>query len=364
MNRDLQSRLFLLALLFALLAGSAIAQHKQTLRFEITFDKDAYTSPITGRAYAIISRDGEREPRFQTGFTGVPIWGKNIDALQPGQAAVIASDVFGYPLESIRDIPAGDYYVQGFVNVYTEFKRSDGHTLWLHNDQWEGQRWNIAPGNLYSDVQEFHIDPAKPQTIRLVCDKVIPPVEIPTDTKWVKRIKFQSKILTDFWGQPIYLGATVLLPKGYDDHPDVFYPVNYHQGHFSLRPPHGFREDDPGENDRRRAGYEFYKFWTSDDAPRMIAVTWQHPCPYYDDSYAVNSPNVGPYGDAIMQELIPEIERQFRIIREPYARVLSGGSTGGWESLALQVFHPDFFGGTWTGCPDPVDFRRFQLQNI
>ncbi|MFC2170332.1 alpha/beta hydrolase-fold protein [Acidobacteriota bacterium] len=96
----------------------------------------------------------------------------------------------------------------------------------------------------------------------------------------------------------------------------------------------------------------------------MIAVTFQHPCPYYDDSYAVNSPNVGPYGDAILEELIPYIEEHFRIIRKPYARVLSGGSTGGWESFALQVFHPDFFGGTWSLCPDPLDFRYYQIVNI
>ena len=77
----------------------------------------------------------------------------------------------------------------------------------------------------------------------------------------------------------------------------------------------------------------------------MIAVTFQHPTPYFDDSYAVNSVNVGPYGDAVMDELIPEVEKRFRVIREPYARILSGGSTGGWEAAALQIFHPDFFGG-------------------
>ena len=93
-----------------------------------------------------------------------------------------------------------------------------------------------------------------------------------------------------------------------------------------------------------------------DGFPRMIVVTLQHPNPYFDDSYAVNSVNVGPYGDAIHQELIPEIEKRFRVIREPWARLLSGGSTGGWEALALQVFHPDFYGGTWSYCPDSVDF--------
>ncbi len=335
------------------------------LKFEVAFPKTAHKGAITGRVYAIITKKEGREPRFQSGFVGVPIWGKNVFELKPGEAAAIDEDVFGYPLESIRDIHPGEYFVQGFINLYTEFKRSDGHTLWLHNDQWEGQRWNISPGNLYSDVLKVFIDPASDEPIRLECNNVIPPVEIPPDTKWVKRIKFKSKILSDFWGQPIYLGATVLLPKGYDEHPDVYYPVNYQQGHFSLRAPNGFRTDDPGEGNRwGRRGQEFYKYWISDECPRMIAVTFQHPCPYYDDSYAVNSPNVGPYGDAIMEELIPRLEKEFRVIRKPYARVLSGGSTGGWESLALQVFHPDFFGGTWTGCPDPIDFRRFQLQNI
>ncbi|MFH1941854.1 MAG: alpha/beta hydrolase-fold protein [bacterium] len=357
--------LFFTAILLITSTGCLNAQEKTRFTFEVSFSANAHNQPVTGRVYAIISRKQDREPRFQTGYTGVPIWGKNVTDLKPNEGAVIDDSVFGYPIESIREIPPGEYYVQGFINIYTEFKRSDGHTIWLHNDQWEGQRWNRSPGNLYSDVEKVRIDPSEPQTIRLVCKNVIPAVKIPPDTKWVKRIKFQSKILTAFWGQPIYLGATVLLPKGYDDHPDVSYPVNYIQGHFSLGAPHGFRETNSDESSqRRRPQNNFYEYWTSDSCPRMIAVTFQHPCPYYDDSYAVNTPNVGPYGDAIMEELIPKIEETFRIIRKPYARVLSGGSTGGWESLALQVFHPDYFGGTWTGCPDPVDFRRFQLQNI
>lgn len=342
-----------------------IEPEKSKLKFKISFAEEVHDQNITGRVYAIITKDDSREPRFQTGFTGVPIWGKNIYNLPPEENAIINDSVFGYPLESIKDIPPGDYYVQAFVNIYTEFKRSDGHTIWLHNDQWEGQQWNRSPGNLYSEVKKVHIDPSKSQTIKIICDQVIPPVIIPEDTKYVKRIKFASKILTEFWGQPIYLGATILLPKGYNEHPNVFYPVNYHQGHFSLRAPHGFREADPdSENERNRNNSSFYDYWMSSVCPRMLAITFQHPCPYYDDSYAVNTPNVGPYGDAIMEELIPYLEKNFRIISKPYARVLSGGSTGGWESLALQVFHPDFFGGTWTGCPDPIDFRRFQLQNI
>ena len=325
----------------------------------------AHEDAVTGRVYVMISDDPSGEPRLQIGTLGIPFFGKDVEGLEPGTAASIDGSVFGYPLASLNDFPPGEYYVQGFVNLYTEFERSDGHEIWMPNDQWEGQHFNRSPGNLFSEVQKLYIDPSKAETIRLECRNVIPPVDIPEDTEWVKRIKIKSEILSAFWGQPIYLGATVLLPKGYAERPDVRYPVNYIQGHFSLSAPNGFRTEDPGEGDPRgRSGYEFYRHWVSDECPRMILVTFQHPCPYYDDSYGVNSPNTGPYGDAIMQELIPKVEEQFRIIREPYARVLSGGSTGGWITLAMQLFNPDFFGGAFSLCPDPVDFRYFQCVNI
>jgi hypothetical protein len=235
-------------------------------------------------------------------------------------------------------------------------------------DQWEGQQFNKSPGNLYSAVGHFHLDPLSGYEIRLTLTQTIPPVQIPADTQYVKHIRIQSKLLTQFWGQPIYLGATVLLPQGYADHPTAHYPVLYEQGHFSLRPPLGFSEERTGSEgpprEGRISGQELYRRWMSNNFPRMIVVTFQHPTVFFDDSYAVNSANDGPYGDAIMQELIPYLEERFRIIRQPYARVLSGGSTGGWESLALQVFHPEFFGGTWTFYPDPVDFSRYGIVDI
>ena len=149
-----------------------------------------------------------------------------------------------------------------------------------------------------------------------------------------------------------FLGATVLLPRDYDES-TISYPVLYRQGHFSSGAPLRFQE-----------GGDLFQEWVKDDFPRMIVVTFQHPTPYFDDSYAVNSVNVGPYGDAILEELIPEIEERFRVIREPWARWLDGGSTGGWESLALQLFHPDFFGGVWSYCPDPVTFTNVEGINI
>jgi hypothetical protein len=343
--------------------------------FTITFPKSIHAAPVTGRAFLILSKDSSPDPRFQIHpfDRGLPIFGRDVNALAPGEPVIIDAAVPGYPLKSLDNLPPGDYYAQAILNVYTEFHRADGHVIWAHMDQGEGQQFATSPGNLYSIPQKFHVDARTGGRHALVLTKIIPPSPLPPDTKWVKQIKIQSKLLTAFWGRPIYLGATVLLPAGYDAHSDVHYPVIYQQDHFGLRPPLGFSEStSPDPPEVREAlkkynietGMEFSSTWTGPGFPRMIAVIFQHPTPYFDDSYAVNSANNGPYGDAILTELIPYLEEHFRIISKPYARVLTGGSTGGWESIALQIYHPEFFGGTWTLYPDPVDFRHYGAVDI
>ncbi len=360
MNRSL----FLMIVLL-LTINFTFAENNPELKFEISFAKSIHSKPITGRVYVMISKTNNREPRSQIGRTGIPFFGLDIINLKPGKSVIIDKDILGSPVESLSEFPDGEYFVQSFVNIYTKFERSDGHVLWMHNDQWEGQRFNTSPGNLYSEVKKVKIDHQNGGTIKLTASKKITPIKVPPDTKWIKRIKFKSPLLSEFWGQPIYLGATILLPKDYEQNPDIHYPVDYIQGHFSLRNPYGFTTEAPGgSSSRARRGYEFYQSWVKDNFPRMILVTFQHPCPYFDDSYAVNSVNCGPYGDAILGELIPRIEEQFRVIREPYARILEGGSTGGWEAIALQIFYPDFFGGAFGYCPDPVDFRDVEGFNI
>jgi hypothetical protein len=343
-------------------------------KFEVSFPAAAHAEAITGRVFVMISSKDKPEPRLVAGSGGDSgvLFGTDVDGLPPEQAAVIDGRTFGAPMHSLKEIPAGDYFVQAIMNVYTEFHRADGHTVWLHMDQWEGQHFNRSPGNLYSDVQKVHLDPAAGYDVKLSLTNVIPAVQVPADTPWVKHIKIQSEMLTKFWGHPMYIGAVVLLPKGYDEHPNVKYPVIYEENHFSLRAPFGFATEEqkvPAEmrarltDLNRETGYEFQQSWTSENFPRMIAVSFQHPTPYYDDSYAVNSANNGPYGDALVKEMIPYLEAHFRMIAKPYARVLTGGSTGGWESLGVQVFYPDFFGGTWTLYPDSIDFRRYGTVN-
>ncbi|HKV49688.1 MAG TPA: alpha/beta hydrolase-fold protein, partial [Gemmatimonadaceae bacterium] len=359
-------------------ASPAAAQHGGPV-FDVSFPASAHQGPITGRVLLFLATDSTPAPRFQGGALGSngPVFGADVSQLAPNANARLDGATAGFPVAKLGDMPAGDYYAQAVMNIYTQVHRADGHTIWVHLDQWEGQQYGSSPGNLVSSIVRVHVGAHTSGVTHLSLTTVIPPVEVPADTKWVKHVKIQSALLTKFWGHPMYLGAVVLLPKGYDEHPDVQYPVDYEQDHFSLAPPYHFQEEavEPADSNvvghrawvvnlRRVEGYRLYQDWTSDSFPRMLMVTFLHPTPYFDDSYAVNSANDGPYGDAIMTELIPYIESHYRIIRQPYARVLSGGSTGGWESLALQVYHPEFFGGAWVYYPDPIDFRQWALIDI
>ena len=208
----------------------------------------------------------------------------------------------------------------------------------------DGNDLFVSPGNLISTPVKLHLDPVAGGTFTLQLDQVLPPLQPvppggttqqgnPTDSAHVKHIKIQSKLLTRFWGQPMYIGANILLPRDYDSkrarHQD--YPVIWHQTHFPSRNPFGFVED--GSN-------AFSQFWLSKDAPQVIVVEIRHENPYFDDSYAVNSANLGPYGDAITKELMPAVDKAFRTIDARWARTITGGSTGGWETIAQQVFYP------------------------
>ncbi len=352
-------------------SGPSSVPPETDLRFEVAVAPELQDSTQDGRLILLISTQDDPEPRFQRLRSEDPpqIFGVDVDGLTPGESAILDGSSRGYPLEALAQVPPGDYYAQAVLNVYTTFHRADGHTIKAHMDQWEGQQWNRSPGNLVSTVERVHVDPGRADVIHLTLDRRLPPLDPPEDTDYVKHIRFRSEILSEWWGHDMDLGAVVVLPAGFDEHPDAHYPVVYWQGHFpsTFR---GWRETPPEEDltgsalARAESEYRFFQDWTSGRLGRFLLVFLQHPTPFYDDSYAVNSANNGPYGDALTQELIPRVESEFRAIGEPWARALSGGSTGGWESLAWQVFYPDMFNGTWSFCPDPVDFRYFQLVNI
>lgn len=364
------------------------APAQQSMRFRVTLTPAAagaiadlgLETPVNGRVYVIISRTDQREPRQQTGLTGVPLWGMDVSGLAAGDSVLIDSTdeaVFGYPFDTFAEIPNGSYFVQAFLNVYTTFERSDGHVVQIHLNSGAGQSPFRAPGNAHSAVEEVRFSARSPREVALEISQVNPPGEPmrpgevlqqgnPRDTERVKFVKIRSDVLSEFWGHDMYIGANVLLPAGYDEDTGTYYPTMYSQGHFpGGRAPFGFRE--PGDAGDGRGGGRsagVRDFWLSPEAPRMIAVSIRDANPFYDTSYSVNSANVGPYGDAIHNELIPYLESRFRMIPEAWARTLSGGSTGGWEAVAMQVFYPEVYGGTWGWCPDSLDFNYYQIVNV
>ncbi|MGO9713898.1 MAG: alpha/beta hydrolase-fold protein [Polyangiaceae bacterium] len=363
------------------------------LRFSVSFPSSLSATSIDGRLLVVLAKSDAEEPRKQISDRDgtAQVFGIDVDALGPGQAAIIDGGALGYPIASLDAVPAGDYFVEAVLHRYETFKRGDGHTVKLPPDRGEGQDWRKAPGNLVSVPRKIHIDARAPggeQRIELA--QALPELPPVPDTKYVKHIVLQSERLTKFWGRPTFLGAIVVVPEGWDTHPNAHYPVVINHGHFEREP--GWREKpaDPAlpaadlEGIRRHCpnghegkectkyGYErftqeteyaFFQKWTGKGFPRVLDVTIQHANPYYDDSYAVNSENVGPYGDAITYELVPYIEKTFRGLG-PWARGMMGGSTGGWESLAAQVFYPEEYNGAIANCPDPIDFDEYTTIDI
>ncbi len=372
----------LLAVLLSLPFHGVLGQAPPAPRFTVTLPPASGGAPLDGRLLIFISTDSAGEPRNQLGdsYRTAQVFGVDVEGWRPGETRVVDARAFGYPIASLGDLRPGRYRVQAFLNRYETFRRSDGHVVKLPPDRGEGQQWNSKPGNRYSHPAPFTHD-GRTRDLRLTLDQTIPPVEDfeKQQTKYVKYVRIRSEKLSHFWGRDMYLAAWVLLPEGFDAHPDARYPLVVNHGHFpssvdswretppdsTLAPDYSARFDLRGYNRiQQEYAWQFYKDWTGPGFPRVLLIEIQHPTPYYDDSYAVNSANNGPYGDAIQYELIPEIEKRFRGIGQGWARFTYGGSTGGWEAMAVQMFYPDEYNGAWIACPDPIDFRAYTVVNI
>ncbi|MEO5822997.1 MAG: alpha/beta hydrolase-fold protein [Vicinamibacteraceae bacterium] len=346
----------------------------------VTLGASVTTGPVDGRLLLLLSADATAEPRVQieAGPKTQQVFGIDVDGWQPGETKTIDADVLGYPRASLRDVPPGEYRVQALLHRYETFRRADGHTVTLPMDRGEGQQWSRAPGNVYSTPGTVRVG-ADGIAVQVTLDQVIPPIADPPTTKYIRHERIQSERLTRFWGRPMFLGAHILVPEGFDAHPDARYPLVINHGHF----PHsidGFRETPPDPNVKceyserfhldcynriqDEQAHQLYKDWTAPGFPRVLVVEIQHANPYYDDSYAVNSANLGPYGDAIVHELIPYLEKKYRALGTGWSRFMYGGSTGGWEAMAAQIFYPDDFNGAYVACPDPIDFRAYTVVDI
>jgi hypothetical protein len=367
--------------LVGLVAGLCVSAGAQTV--SVRFPAAVSGKALDGRLMVLLSNDPSEEPRMQINDTmaSQQVFGVTVDGMKPGQTVVVADEggdgISGYPRATLKDVPAGDYTVQAVLNVYETFHRGDGSVVKLSADRGEGKQWSVAPGNLYSKPVKVHVGPGTKLEISM--DQVMPEIKPEADTKYIRHIRIQSALLTKFWGRPVYLSAVVMVPWGFDEHPEARYPLIVAQDHFvsefddfrteppdaNLKPVYSERFHLAGYNRiMQEEAYKNYQEWIAPKTPRMLIVKLQHANPFYDDSYAVNSANVGPYGDAIETELIPAIEKQFRGIGQGWARFLYGGSTGGWESLAVQMFYPDHYNGTFVACPDPVDFHAYMTRDL
>ncbi|MDT0540490.1 alpha/beta hydrolase-fold protein [Croceitalea sp. P059] len=371
--------LLLLGITLLLISCNLIKPIENSVK--VSFTNSVSETSLDGRLLLMFSTNDEKEPRFQinSGLNAQIVFGMDVEGMKPGDEFEFTNMIFGFPYKSLLDIPKGEYYVQALLHTYETFDLATGHTVKLPMDNGEGQQWNRSPGNLYSEPFKVSIGDNGIQNLKVSMDKVIPPIEEVKDTEWIKHIKIKSEKLSEFWGRDMYLGAHILLPKGFKEHPEAEYPLMVFQGHFpsdfggfrttppnpDTKPEYSARFDVEGYNIvQQQEAYDFYTRWNEPDFPRFLIIEIQHPTPYYDDSYAVNSASQGPYGDAITYELIPYIEKEFRGIGEGWSRFLYGGSTGGWEALAVQVKYPQEYNGCFAACPDPIDFRAYCLTDI
>jgi hypothetical protein len=309
--------------------------------FQVRFPESLRSTPIDGRLILIVSTNPGVSPRQLVSWSiqTAQVFGVDVNSWRPGEVARIDASAAGHPLPSLRDLAPGKYQIQAVLHVYETVRRAGGHTLKLPWDDGEGQQWDRSPGNLLSSPQSAVIRPDSVISVEL--SSIIPPIDPPKDTKYVRHVRMQSELLTKFWGRPVFIGAHVLVPEGFDEHPERRYPVAYNQGHF----PSDFRafRDTPPDSAlkgpalaRAQALHRFYQEWTSGRLPKFLIVLTQHATPFYDDSYGLNTANMGPYGDALTQEFYPWLEKKFHAIGQSWAGDIPEGQT--LEMYYLPIF--------------------------
>ena len=322
-------------------AASGAEPGATALRFEVSIARDLLATPQDGRLLVVLDPRPRGEPRHSLGRTGLdapPVLGRDVIHYAAGDAPLVVDhSAAAFPIADLAHLPPGDYSVQAVLNRSRDLFAPD------------------APGNLIGPVRRLHLDPAKGETIALELTSALPPEEAPAETEYLRYVSLPSPLLSDFHHRPISVRAGVILPRDFHREPDRRYPLRVHVGGFGTR--------FTAVREMMAEGSDFRAHWLDPNAPQMILLHLDGAGPLGDPNQ-VDSDNHGPYGASLTQELIPHVERQFRGLGDGHSRFLDGCSTGGWVSLALQVFYPEFFNGAWSSSPDPVDFRKLELINI
>lgn len=378
----------------ALLLGATHATTTYASGITVDVELSPSLSPkiksVLGRLvlYAAPTESPEPRTRCSDDQDTAQAFGVDVQGAKPGDIITVDESVFGYPRPSLADLKGRELYFQAEIRPYRYYNRSDvAEPLLLPttcvNPSGQNGAYPSPVGTVYSaTVRGTLASGLNGPSLRLTIDKIVEPAPSAgcsgtgADTDYIKTFNMVSPILSKFWGREVKLQACVLLPFGFNEHPEARYPLVIAHGHYSPTWFAGgsFRESPPSPNATGYArvdeeyGYYLYRNWTEPkglfNGARMLVITINHPVPFFDDSYAVDSANVGPYGTAIIRELIPAVEKEYRGIGQGWARGVFGGSTGGWESLATQVFYPEEFNSAFAACPDPVAFTSYTTVNI
>lgn len=313
-----------------LLAATTIAAPP---RFELQLDASVCEKPYSGRVFIMLTRSERRDPVHGPDWFGNdPFFSQDVNGWKPGDTLKIDADkTLGHPIK-LADLPAGKYRAQASIDL----------NGWSHEVV-------DAPGNAISEAVAFEHDPTKPAVVELKLSKRLPEPKL-ADSPTLKFVKLQSKLLTEFHKRDVSLRAAVALPPDYAADAKRKFPTVY------MIPGFG------GTIAQGRFAQGMANFF-SDNNFEAVVVYLDPDCPTGHHVFA-DSANNGPWGKALTAELIPFIEREYRVIPESGARFVTGHSSGGWSSLWLQVTYPDIFGGVWSTSPDPVDFTAFQTIDI
>ncbi|MFK2876610.1 alpha/beta hydrolase [Rhodanobacter hydrolyticus] len=318
----------------------------------------AETQPVSGRLllFAIAAKDAEAAAKEHGGDgkveevdtspffpTQTAVAAREMSRLAPGHAVDVDADEIAFPQAWSR-LPAGDYYVQAVLDVHHDYNyhgRDGGDLaskvvklhlpaatmpdLTLTDTLPERKAWDI-PKRYMSETSLKHFDEARQHT---------------------QAIDFVSPALSAFWGRPIHMRGWVMLPPGYDPKAKATYPTVYYT--------HGYGGD---ADTLAGSAAMVYGATAEKQMPPMIWVFLDQSSPTGTTEFA-DSVNNGPWGVALTTELIPQLEKTYRMDAKSSGRFLQGHSSGGWATLWLQTRYPKIFGGTWSTSPDPSDFHDF-----
>jgi S-formylglutathione hydrolase FrmB len=317
--------------LLCLAAQAAAAAPARPLEFQVSFDRTVSPAPFSGRVYVLLSKEAHRQPPAGPNwFNPDPFFARDVRDWKPGEQVVLGGDCLGFP-DPLPTVPKGSYWAQAVM----DFDRGE-------------RSFSAAEGNGYSRAVRVDLDPAAGGHVRLHIDQVFHARRFEESPR-VKLVDIPSRLLSEFHGRPVRLRAGIVLPRSYAQNPAKRYPVVYAVPGFGGNHFMAFFAAFQGVTDM--AGTE------------TLYVVLDPSCRLGHHVFA-ESANNGPCGRALVEELIPHIEREFRALGRPGARFLTGHSSGGWSSLWLQITYPDFFGGVWSTAPDPVDFRDFVGVNL